>query len=150
MTWTIIVLVKEERPMQFFTLLALFLAIVSAVLTVPILEEMGYDVSTVRVQWALPPRAKLRLRSKGVPDLKKIAAIESKATGMLTKMLVSSAAQAKRIQSGIKFGTAIIDVDVALPPRVKMSFVGGKGDKKEPAERDVEDLIPLDELQLYR
>jgi glycosyltransferase involved in cell wall biosynthesis len=37
--WTIIVLVKEERPMQFFSLLALLLTIVSVVLTVPIIGE---------------------------------------------------------------------------------------------------------------
>src|SRR4029077_11962420 len=37
--WTIIVLVKEERPMQFFTLLAAFLAIVSIVLIIPIVGE---------------------------------------------------------------------------------------------------------------
>jgi glycosyltransferase involved in cell wall biosynthesis len=37
--WTIIVLVKEERPMQFFSLLAAFLALVSIVLAVPIFVE---------------------------------------------------------------------------------------------------------------
>ncbi len=37
--WTIIVLVKEERPMQFFSLLAVFLAIISTVLIVPIMVE---------------------------------------------------------------------------------------------------------------
>jgi glycosyltransferase involved in cell wall biosynthesis len=37
--WTILVLVKEERPMQFFSLFALFLTCVSALLTVPILTE---------------------------------------------------------------------------------------------------------------
>jgi glycosyltransferase involved in cell wall biosynthesis len=34
--WTIIVLVKEERPMQFFSLLALVMAVVSTALIVPI------------------------------------------------------------------------------------------------------------------
>ena len=29
--------------------------------TLPLLEEMGNEVSTFRVQWGLPPRAKLRL-----------------------------------------------------------------------------------------
>lgn len=37
--WTIIVLVKEERPMQFFSLLALALTVISVVLTVPIISE---------------------------------------------------------------------------------------------------------------
>ena len=37
--WTIIVLVKEERPMQFFSLLALFLTVIAVVLTVPIVTE---------------------------------------------------------------------------------------------------------------
>jgi glycosyltransferase involved in cell wall biosynthesis len=35
--WTIIVLVKEERPMQFFSLLALALALISTFLIIPIL-----------------------------------------------------------------------------------------------------------------
>lgn len=35
--WTIIVLVKEERPMQFFTLLAVFLGCMAATLMVPII-----------------------------------------------------------------------------------------------------------------
>jgi len=37
--WTIIVLVKEERPMQFFSLLATLLAVVSVALAVPIFIE---------------------------------------------------------------------------------------------------------------
>jgi hypothetical protein len=36
--------------------------------TLPILEQMGYEVSTFRVQWGPPPKAKLRLRSTGVAD----------------------------------------------------------------------------------
>jgi glycosyltransferase involved in cell wall biosynthesis len=35
--WTILVLVKEERPMQFFSLLALFLVIIATLLVVPII-----------------------------------------------------------------------------------------------------------------
>ena len=115
--------------------------------SLPLLEEMGYEVSTFRVQWGLPPKAKLRLRSKGTIDPAKIPAITAKATGgMMMKALVSSAAEAKRIQSAMKFGTAIIDVDFALQPKVRMSFLQGKADlhgkvdKKDAAERDVEDL----------
>ena len=37
--WTIIVLVKEERPMQFFSLLAVFLAFLSVALAMPIFIE---------------------------------------------------------------------------------------------------------------
>jgi glycosyltransferase involved in cell wall biosynthesis len=37
--WTIIVLVKEERPMQFFSLLALVLAIVGTLLIIPIVLQ---------------------------------------------------------------------------------------------------------------
>jgi len=39
--WTIIVLVKEERPMQFFSLTAVVLAIISVVLMVPIVIEFA-------------------------------------------------------------------------------------------------------------
>lgn len=86
--------------------------------SLPALEEMGYEVSTFRVQWGLPPRAKLRLRSNGGTDPAKIAAIVARPTqGVLVKTLVSSAAEAKRIQSIMKLGTTIIDVDFALPPK---------------------------------
>jgi glycosyltransferase involved in cell wall biosynthesis len=37
--WTILVLVKEERPMQFFSLLSAFLALLSVVLVIPIVIE---------------------------------------------------------------------------------------------------------------
>jgi len=43
--WAILVLVKEERPMQFFSLLALFFSVIATVLIVPILItflETGY------------------------------------------------------------------------------------------------------------
>ncbi len=109
--------------------------------TLPLLEEMGYEVSTFRVQWGLPPRAKLRLRSKNLTDPAKLEAITAKATGgTLMKALVFSASTAKRIQSNMKFGTAIIDVDFALTPNIRMSFLSGKTDRKDPAERDVEDI----------
>ena len=110
--------------------------------SLPILEEMGYEVSTFRVQWGLPPRAKLRLRSKSAMDPEKIRAIAAKATGgdVVMKELVLAAAEAKLIQSRMKLGTAIIDVDFALKPKVRMSFLQGKADKKDAAERDVEDL----------
>jgi hypothetical protein len=35
--WTIIVMVKEERPMQFFSLFALFLVVIGTLLIIPIL-----------------------------------------------------------------------------------------------------------------
>jgi len=40
----------------------------------------------------------------------------------------------------MKLGTAIIDVDFALTPKVKMSFLSAKAEKKDAAEREVEDL----------
>ena len=95
--------------------------------SIPILEEMGYEVSTFRVQWGLPPKAKLRLRSKEGADQAKIAAIVARPiNGVLAKTLISSAAEAKRIQSTLKFGTAVLDVDFALPPKVRMSFLKPK------------------------
>jgi hypothetical protein len=109
--------------------------------TLPMLEEMGYEVSTFRVQWGLPPKAKLRLRSKDATDQNKIQTIAAKASGgMLMRALVASAAEAKRIQSTMKLGTAIIDVDFALPPKVRMSFLSRKADRKDAVERDIEDL----------
>jgi hypothetical protein len=73
--------------------------------SLPILEEIGYEVSTFRMQWGLPPKAKLRLRSKTGTDPGRITAIVAKAPkGVLVASLVSSAAEAKRIQSTMKFG----------------------------------------------
>lgn len=110
--------------------------------TLPLLEEMGYEVSTFRVQWGLPPKAKLRLRAKTGTDPAKLAAIVAKAPkGVLVASLVSSAAEAKRIQSIMKFGTAVVDVDFELPPKVRMSFLHDqRQDKKEVAQTGIEDL----------
>lgn len=109
--------------------------------TLPILEEMGYEVTTFRVTWGLPPRARLRLRSKGDTDPKKVAAVAAKATGgVLMTALITSAATAKRIQSSMKLGTAILDVDFAVPPRVNMKFMSLKAAEKDEALRDMDDL----------
>jgi hypothetical protein len=40
----------------------------------------------------------------------------------------------------MKLGTAIIDVDFALPPKVRMSFLKASGDTKGAGERSLEDL----------
>jgi hypothetical protein len=109
--------------------------------TLPILEEMGYEVTTFRVTWGLPPKARLRLRSKGDTDPKKVAAVAAKATGgMLMTALITSAATAKRIQSSMKMGTAILDVDFAVPPKVNMKFMSLKAAEKDEALRDMDDL----------
>jgi hypothetical protein len=109
--------------------------------TLPILEEMGYEVTTFRVTWGLPPKARLRLRSKGDTDPKKVAAVAAKATaGVLMTALITSAATAKRIQSSMKMGTAILDVDFAVPPKVNMKFMSLKAAEKDEALRDMDDL----------
>ena len=109
--------------------------------TLPILEEMGYEVMTFKVTWGLPPKARLRLRSKGDSDPKKVNAIAAKATGgMLMTALITSAATAKRIQSSMKMGTAILDVDFAVPPKVNMKFTSLKAIERDDALRDVDDL----------
>ncbi len=56
--WTIIVLVKEERPMQFFSLLALFFVIISTALIVPIF--IGY------METGLVPRLPTAVLSMGL------------------------------------------------------------------------------------
>jgi hypothetical protein len=94
----------------------------------PILEQMGYEVVTFKVTWGIPPRARLRLKSNGNTDLQKVNAAAAKApsNGILVSALISSAATAKRIQSSMKLGTAFLDVDFAVPPRVNMKFVNSK------------------------
>jgi hypothetical protein len=110
--------------------------------TLPILQSMGYEVTTFKVTWGLPPKARLRLRSRGETDLAKVTAIAAKAAGggMLMNALISSAVTAKRIQSSMKLGTAILDVDFAVPPRVNMKFMSAKAAEKDEALRDVDDL----------
>src|SRR5258705_7992435 len=99
----------------------------------PILEQMGYEVTTFKVTWGLPPKARLRLRSNGNADIQKVNAVAAKATsgGILVSALITSAATAKRIQNTIKLGTAHLDVDFAVPPRVSMKFLGSKASEKD-------------------
>jgi hypothetical protein len=108
----------------------------------PILEQMGYEVTTFKVTWGLPPKARLRLKSSGNADIQKVNAIAAKATsgGVLVTALITSAATAKRIQSTMKLGTAYLDVDFAIPPRVNMKFVSLKANEKEEMPRDTDDL----------
>ena len=108
----------------------------------PILEAMGYEVTTFKVTWGLPPKARLRLKSNGNPDIQKVNVIAAKATsgGVLVSALITSAATAKRIQSTMKLGTAYLDVDFAVPPRVNMKFVNVKPNEKDDMPRDIDDL----------
>jgi hypothetical protein len=108
----------------------------------PILEQMGYEVTTFKVTWGLPPKARLRLKSNGNSDIQKVNAVAAKATssGVLVTALITSAATAKRIQSTMKLGTAYLDVDFAVPPRVTMKFVSLKANEKEELPRDTDDL----------
>lgn len=108
----------------------------------PILEQMGYEVSVFKVTWGLPPKARLRLKSTGGTDLTKVNAIAAKATtsGVLVSALISSAATAKRIQSTMKMGTAYLDVDFAIPPRVNMKFLNTKANDRDDMLRDNDEL----------
>src|SRR3982075_2372572 len=67
----------------------------------PILEQMGYEVTTFKVTWGLPPKARLRLKSSGNADIQKVNSIAAKATsgGVLVTALITSAVTAKRIQN---------------------------------------------------
>jgi hypothetical protein len=108
----------------------------------PILEQMGYEVTVFKVTWGLPPKARLRLKSNGTSDVAKVNAIAAKATsnGVLISALISSAATAKRIQSTMKMGTAFLDVDFAIPPRVNMKFLSLKANELDEVRRDNDEL----------
>jgi peroxiredoxin family protein len=108
----------------------------------PILEQMGYEVTVFKVTWGLPPKARLRLKSNGNSDIAKVSAIAAKAAsnGMLVSALITSAATAKRIQSTMKMGTAYLDVDFAIPPRVNMKFLSLKANEKDEMPRDNDEL----------
>src|ERR1700730_18241494 len=101
----------------------------------PILEQMGYEVTGFKGTWGLPPKARLRLKSNGNADIQKVNAVAAKATsgGLLISALITSAATAKRIQSTMKLGTAFLDVDFAVPPRVSMKFISTKTSEKDDA-----------------
>jgi hypothetical protein len=75
-------------------------------------------------------------------DAEKVNAIAAKATssGVLVSALITSAATAKRIQGTMKLGTAFLDVDFAIPPRVNMKFVNSKANEKDETPRDSDDL----------
>ncbi|MCP3387846.1 hypothetical protein NLM27_03510 [Bradyrhizobium sp. CCGB12] len=109
----------------------------------PLLEQMDYEVTTFKVTWGLPPKARLRLKSNGNTDPQKVSAIAARApsNGVLVSALISSAVTAKRIQSTMKLGTAFLDVDFAVPPRVNMKFVSAKDGAKD-------DIRDLDDLEL--
>lgn len=109
----------------------------------PMLEQMGYEVSTFKVTWGLPPKARLRLKSNSTSSpqrIEEIAAKGSSESGVLVSALISSALAAKRIQNTMKLGTAYLDVDFALPPKVSMRFVNTKGLEKENTQRDLDEL----------
>ena len=72
----------------------------------------------------------------------KVNAMAAKATsnGVLVSALITSAATAKRIQNTMKLGTAFLDVDFAIPPKVNMKFVSLKANDKDETPRDLDDL----------
>jgi hypothetical protein len=82
------------------------------------------------------------LRSKADTDTGKATAVAAKAPngGMLATALISSAMTAKRLQSNMKLGTAILDVDFAVPPRVSMKFGSIKTVEKDDIFRDIDEL----------
>jgi hypothetical protein len=108
----------------------------------PVLEQMGYEVTTFKVTWGLPPKARLCLKSNGNADIQKVNAIAAKATsgGVLVAALITSAATAKRIQNTMKLGTVYLDVDFAVPPKVNMKFVNLKANERDETPRDLDDL----------
>ena len=92
--------------------------------SLPILEQMGYEVSIINVHWAIPPKLKVRLRSKASTDATKTFEVATTSDqSLFVKTLIWSAAEAKRIQKQMNVGTAIVDVDFAIPPKIKMSFL---------------------------
>jgi hypothetical protein len=87
-------------------------------------------------------QARLSPGRRPSPEGYKVNAIAAKATsgGVLVSALITSAATAKQIQSKMKLGTAFLDVDFAIPPRVTMKFVGAKANEKDETPRDLDDL----------
>jgi hypothetical protein len=42
----------------------------------------------------------------------------------------------------MKLGTAYLDVDFAVPPRVSMKFVNSRGPERDEGVRDLDYLVP--------
>jgi hypothetical protein len=109
--------------------------------TLPIVAKMGFEVSTLSIDMSLPPHAHLRLRSTSVADSEKVSDVATKAaTGFVASTIIESAIAAKRIQSATKFGGVILDVDLSVPPKVRMTFMSANRDANETSERMNEDL----------
>ena len=81
-------------------------------------------------------------QANGNADIQKVNAIAAKSVdgGVLVSALITSAATAKRIQSTMKLGTAFLDIDFAIPPKVNMKFVNSKANEKEETLRDSDEL----------
>jgi hypothetical protein len=80
----------------------------------PGLGADGCEVSTFKVTWGLPPKARLLLKSTGIASLQKLeefAAKGSSGNGMLVSALISSAVATKRVQSTMRLSTAFLDVN---------------------------------------
>lgn len=84
--WTILVLVKEERPMQFFSLLAFFFALVSSGLIVPILVTY--------VETGTVPRLPTAVLSMGLM----IVAFLSLTCGLILDTVTRGRREMKRMQ----------------------------------------------------
>jgi hypothetical protein len=59
----------------------------------PILEQMGYEVTTFKVTWGLPPKARLRLKSNGGADIQKVNAMAGQAEPSRTTPKTATARQ---------------------------------------------------------
>jgi hypothetical protein len=113
--------------------------------SLPLLEELGYEVTSFRVEGGLQPWAKLCLRAKVTTEIsaERVDDIRKQATeGKLISALITSAAVARDIQRATKLGTAVIDVDFALPPKIKMSFSKLTANGKDSAEPYIEGFDP--------
>ena len=84
--WTIMVLVKEERPMQFFSLLALLFATVSTLLIIPIIGEY--------LQTGLVPRLPTAVLSMGLM----ILAFLSLSCGLILDTVTRGRREMKRMR----------------------------------------------------
>jgi glycosyltransferase involved in cell wall biosynthesis len=84
--WTIIVLVKEERPMQFFSLLALALAVISTALIIPIVVRF--------FETGLVPRLPTAVLSMGLM----ILAFLSLTCGLILDTVTRGRREMKRMQ----------------------------------------------------
>ncbi len=87
----------------------------------PQLEEMGFSISTLRMQM-LPPKGLLRLTSEFVPDEDELYPKIASDASILEKAIIMSAIKAKQIQNLLELSQVVMDIEIDINPSIRISY----------------------------